>query len=79
MDEWMYPLLLAAMALMAFTFYQNNSIKMALLTVAIGIYLVYSHETGHTISDYKNDVIQSIDKSAREFVKPVEKPPLEGK
>ncbi|MDK9694532.1 MAG: hypothetical protein OEL19_09865 [Sulfurimonas sp.] len=74
MDEWMYPLSLAAMALMGFTFYQNSSMKMALLTAAIGVYLVYSHETGHTMADYKNDVIESIDKSAREFVKPIEKP-----
>ena len=52
---------------------------MMLLMIAIGIYFIYSHETGYTATDYKNEVIDSIDKSARDFVKPMEKPPVQGK
>lgn len=79
MDGWMYPLSLLIVALMAFTFYQNNSIKMMLLMLAIGVYIIYSHETGYTATDYKNEVIESIDKSAKDFVKPMEKPAFQGK
>ncbi len=79
MDGWMYPLSLLIVALMAFTFYQNNSMKMMLLMLAIGVYIIYSHETGYTATDYKNEVIESIDKSAKEFVKPMEKPAFQGK
>ena len=79
MDGWMYPLSLLIVALMAFTFYQNNSMKMMLLMLAIGVYIIYSHETGYTATDYKNEVIDSIDKSAKEFVKPMEKPAFQGK
>jgi hypothetical protein len=79
MDGWMYPLSLLIVALMAFTFYQNNSMKMVLLSLAIGVYIIYSHETGYTATDYKNEVIDSIDKSAKEFVKPMEKPAFQGK
>ncbi len=75
----MYPLSLLIVALMAFTFYQNNSMKMVLLSLAIGVYIIYSHETGYTATDYKNEVIDSIDKSAKEFVKPMEKPAFQGK
>lgn len=79
MDGWMYPLSLLIVALMAFTFYQNNSMKMMLLMLAIGVYIIYSHETGYTATDYKNEVIESIDKSAKDFVKPMEKPAFQGK
>lgn len=75
----MYPLSLLIVALMAFTFYRNNSMKMVLLSLAIGVYIIYSHETGYTATDYKNEVIDSIDKSAKEFVKPMEKPAFQGK
>lgn len=79
MDGLMYPLSLVVVALMAFTFYRNNSVKMVLLSLAIGVYIIYSHETGYTATDYKNEVIDSIDKSAKEFVKPMEKPAFQGK
>lgn len=79
MDGWMYPLSLLIVALMAFTFYQNNSVRMMLLMLAIGVYIIYSHETGYTATDYKNEVIDSIDKSAKDFVKPMEKPAFQGK
>jgi hypothetical protein len=79
MDGLMYPLSLVVVALMAFTFYRNNSMKMVLLSLAIGVYIIYSHETGYTATDYKNEVIDSIDKSAKEFVKPMEKPAFQGK
>lgn len=79
MDGWMYPLSLLIVALMAFTFYQNNSMRMMLLMLAIGVYIIYSHETGYTATDYKNEVIESIDKSAKDFVKPMEKPAFQGK
>lgn len=75
----MYPLSLLIVVLMAFTFYRNNSMKMVLLSLAIGVYIIYSHETGYTATDYKNEVIDSIDKSAKEFVKPMEKPAFQGK
>ena len=75
----MYPLSLLIVVLMAFTFYRNNSMKMVLLSLAIGVYIIYSHETGYTATDYKNEVIDSIDKSAQEFVKPMEKPAFQGK
>lgn len=79
MDGWMYPLSLVIVGLMAFTFYQNNSMRMTLLMLAVGVYIIYSHETGYTVTDYKNEVIESIDKSAKEFVKPMEKPAFQGK
>ena len=65
----MYPVSLLAIALMAFTFYQNNSIKLMVIVLAIGGYIIYSHETGYSATEFKNEMIDSLDKSARDFSK----------
>lgn len=69
MDGLLYPISLLVVGLMAFAFYRGNSIKLMLFALAIGVYIVYSHETGHTATEYKNELIDSIDKSATEFSK----------
>lgn len=69
MDGIMYPISLLAIALLAFTFYQNNSIKLMVLMLLIGGYIVYSHETGYSATEFKNEMIDSLDKSARDFSK----------
>lgn len=69
MDGMMYTVSLVLVALLAFTFFQNNSTKLMLLVLAVGIYIIYSHETGHTATAFKNEMIESIDKSASKFSK----------
>ena len=69
MDGWLYPVSLIVVAAMAFTFFQNHNSKLALLMLALGIYIVYSHETGYTATDFKNETIKSLDKSANEWAK----------
>lgn len=39
-----------------------------LVALAVGVYIIYSHETGHTATEFKDSVIHSIDKSAEKFV-----------
>jgi len=67
MEGLLYPLSLVLLVLAAFGFYQSNSTKLALLMVIVGIYIVYSNETGNTLTDFKDGVVNSIDKSANEF------------
>jgi len=67
MEGLLYPLSLVLLVLAAFGFYQSNSTKLALLMVIIGVYIVYSNETGNTLTDFKDGVVNSIDKSADEF------------
>jgi len=67
MYGFMYPASLVLLALLAYTFNQSNNSKLALLMILIGIYIVYSHETGHTVTDWKNEMVESIDKSAEDF------------
>jgi len=67
MDGMMYPISLAVLAILAFAFNQTNNSKIAFFMILIGVYIVYSHETGHTATDWKNDMVNSIDESAKDF------------
>ncbi|MDQ1267400.1 MAG: hypothetical protein QG560_43 [Campylobacterota bacterium] len=69
MDDSLYPVSLLVVIIMAFYFYRTNSIKLTAFALAVGVYIVYSHNTGYTATDYKNEVVDSITKSATEFVK----------
>lgn len=69
MDGMFYYLTLGVLAVLAYTFFQNHNEKLALLMLVLGIYVVYSHETGYTATDFKNETVKSLDKSASEWAK----------
>ena len=69
MDGMFYYLTLAVLGVLAFTFFQNHNEKLALLMLGIGIYIVYSHETGYTATDFRNETVKSLDESANEWAK----------
>jgi uncharacterized membrane protein len=69
MDGILYPASLILIALLAFTFNRSNNNILMIIVLAIGIYIIYSHETGHTATDFKNEMIESIDESAEKFSK----------
>ncbi len=37
------------------------------LILGIGAYIVYSHETGNTLTDYKNEILNKIDESSSTY------------
>ncbi len=69
MDGMFYYLTLAVLGVLAYTFFQNHNEKLALLMLGIGIYIVYSHETGNTVTDFKNETVKSLDESASDWAK----------
>lgn len=69
MDGSLYPFSLLVVAIMAFYFYRTNSIRLTVFALAVGVYIIYSHNTGHTVTEYKNEVVDSIAESATEFAK----------
>lgn len=69
MDDMIYPASLVVIALLVFVLYQNNNSKLALLMLAIGVYIIYSHETGNTATNFKNDMVKSINEGAEDFTK----------
>jgi len=69
MDGILYPASLLLLVILAFTFNQTHNSKLALIAVLIGVYIVYSHETGNTATDFKNDVVKDLDESVKNFTK----------
>lgn len=69
MEGTLYLVSLIVVAIMAFALYRGNSFKLMFLVLAVGVYIIYSHETGNTATKYKDEVIESLDKSARDFSK----------
>ena len=67
MEGIIYPASIIFLAVLAFIFYQGRNTLLMLIAIVIGIYIVYSQETGHTATEFKNDVIESIDGKAKEF------------
>ncbi|MDQ1263284.1 MAG: hypothetical protein QG559_285 [Campylobacterota bacterium] len=71
MDQFLYLFSLLIIGALALMFYRNNSFKLMILTLLIGVYIIYSHKTGETITGFKNEMIESIDSSAKDFTKEV--------
>jgi hypothetical protein len=69
MDGMLYYGVLVLLIGLAYMFFQHNSTGLLLITVVIGIYIVYSHTTGHTATEFKNDVVESINEEAQGFNK----------
>lgn len=69
MDGMFFYLTLAVLAILAYTFFQNHNEKLALVMIALGIYIVYSHVTGNSVTDFKDEAVKSLDESASEWAK----------
>ena len=69
MDGFLYPASLVVIALLALTFYKGNNNILMIIVLAIGAYIIYSHETGYTATDFKNEMIESVDESVGNFNK----------
>ncbi len=69
MEGIIYPASIIFLVILAFVFYQGRNNMLMFIAIVIGIYIVYSQETGHTATEFKNDVVNSIDSEAKEFDK----------
>jgi len=69
MEGIIYPASIIFLAILAFIFYQSRNTVLMFIAIVIGVYIVYSQESGHTATEFKNDVVNSIDDKAKEFDK----------
>jgi len=76
MGDYTYILSLVIVVALIVTFYRNNSHILMLVVVAVGVYLVYSHETGYTSKDFKNQIVESIDNTVKDYDKSHKNSPL---
>jgi len=67
MDGILYPASVVLLILLAFVFNKSDNSKLALLMIVIGVYIVYSHETGDSATNWKNKIVESIDEDAKDY------------
>ncbi|HFB53822.1 MAG TPA: hypothetical protein ENJ67_03740 [Sulfurimonas autotrophica] len=67
MDGMIYYGVLLLLLGLAYMFFQHNNSLLLFITFIIGVYIVYSHETGHTATEFKNEVVNSINDEAQDF------------
>lgn len=63
----LYYVSLILVILVAFMFFRNNNIKLLVLTILVGIYVIYSDSTGNTATDFKSEMVDSLNESAKDF------------
>jgi hypothetical protein len=69
MDDMIYPASLVVVAALAFMFYRNKSTILMVLVLAVGAYIIFSHETGYSSSTLKSQIAESIDESVKDYDK----------
>ena len=67
MDGLLYYFSLAVIGIFIYIMTQHNSNGLALIALIIGIYIVYSHETGYTATDFRHDMVNTIDTNAVDY------------
>ena len=65
MDGMMYYVSLAVVLVIAMQFFRGGHILLSFTTLAVGAWLVYSHEEGVNISDVKENIYHKIDEGAK--------------
>lgn len=65
MEDWMYYGSLLVVLIIAVNFFRGGHIMLALATIGVGAWIVYSHEENVTYEDIKHDIVKSIDEGAK--------------
>jgi len=51
---------LVIIAILAWMSYQNDRMIIFLILLAMGAYFIYSHNTGNTLTEFKNETVNTI-------------------
>jgi len=62
-ESWLYPGTIVVLLLLAYMQWQSNAKKTVVVIFAILAYIVYSHETGHSLTQLKNETVESFDEA----------------
>lgn len=63
--SWIYPGTVVILLILAFMQWQINATKSMVLVLIILAYIVYSHETGHTLTELKNKAVDSFNEAVK--------------
>lgn len=60
-ESWLYPGTLIVLAILAYMQWQINAIKTMFLIFIVMGYIVWSHETGHSLGELRQEAVESFD------------------
>jgi len=69
MDGMAYVGSLVVIAIFIYTMMQHHNNMLAFIALVVGIYIVYSHETGYTATDFRHEMIDTIDENTYDYSK----------
>ena len=78
--SWLYPGTIIVLLILAYMQWQVNAKKTMVVILAILGYIVYSHESGHSLTEVKDQAVESFDdavgnsKYEKRFVSPQMRP-----
>ena len=64
-ESWIYPGTVVILLILAYMQWQINAIKSMVIVLIILAYIVYSHETGHTLTELKNAAVESFNEAVQ--------------
>lgn len=65
MEDWMYYGSLLVVLIIAVNFFRGGHFFLALVTLGVGAWIMYSHEEHITYDDVKQDIFKTIDEGAK--------------
>lgn len=60
-ESWLYPGTVIVLLILAYMQWQINAKKTMILILIVLGYIIYSHETGHSLTAMKNEAVKSFD------------------
>ncbi len=63
--SWIYPGTVVILLILAYMQWQINATKTMVLVLVILAYIVYSHETGHSLSELRDAAVNSFNEAVK--------------
>jgi len=62
-ESWLYPGMIVVLLIFAFMQWRENATKTMIFILFVLAYIIYSHETGHSLGELKEEAIESFDEA----------------
>jgi len=61
--SWLYPGTIVVLLILAYMQWQNNAKKTMILILVVLGYIVYSHESGHSLTEVRDKAVDDFDEA----------------
>ncbi|WP_345972327.1 hypothetical protein [Sulfurimonas diazotrophicus] len=59
--SWLYPATIVVLLILAYMQWQTNAKKTMVIVLVVLGYIVYSHETGHSLTEFREQAVDDFD------------------